>query len=156
MPASKYATPRWAWLRRLQLTPARAIRAIAAVTLLATVMSGAAMHIVDRREFPTIGRGLWWAVQTITTVGYGDAVPHATAGRLVAIVVMLSAIAFVTVVTAAVTAILIDRGRGGSGSPEELLVEINERLARLDRVLHATPRRAQAETKPNPMIRSTR
>jgi voltage-gated potassium channel len=139
MPASEYATPRWAWLRRIQLTPASAVRTIAAVTLLVTVLSGAAMHIVDRREFPTIGRGLWWAAQTVTTVGYGDAVPHSTAGRVVAIVVMLSAIAFVTVVTAAVTAILIDRSRGvpatASSSPEELLVEINRRLARLERAL---------------------
>jgi voltage-gated potassium channel Kch len=156
MPASNYATPRWALLRRIQLTPAKAVRTIAAVTLLVTLISGAAMHAVDRREFPTIGRGLWWAVQTVTTVGYGDAVPHATTGRVVAIVVMLSAIAFVTVVTAAVTAILIDRGRGGSSSPEDLLVEINERLARLDRALHVTPHMAEADTKPNPMIRSTR
>jgi voltage-gated potassium channel len=139
MPASKYATPQWAWLRRLQLTPARAVRTIAAVTLLVTVISGAAMHVVDRREFPTIGRGLWWAMQTVTTVGYGDAVPHATPGRVVAIVVMLSAITFITVVTAAVTAILIDRSggmpAGDSNSPEDLLVEISRRLARLERAL---------------------
>jgi hypothetical protein len=62
-----------------------------------------------------------------------------TAGRVVAIVVMLTAISFVTVVTAAVTAILIDRSRGvpagGADSPGELLVDIKERLARLERAL---------------------
>jgi voltage-gated potassium channel len=97
------------------------------------------MHVVDRPEFPTIGRGLWWSAQTVTTVGYGDVVPHSTTGRVLAIVVMLSAIAFLTVVTAAVTAILIDRSRGvparASDSPEELLVEINQRLERLERSL---------------------
>jgi voltage-gated potassium channel len=112
---------------------------VAAVTLLVTLLCGTAMHIVDRREFPTIGRGLWWAAQTVTTVGYGDVVPHSTTGRFLAIVVMLCAITFVTVVTAAVTAILIDRSRGvparGPDSPEELLVEINQRLERLERSL---------------------
>jgi hypothetical protein len=116
------------------------------------------MHLLDRRELPTIGRGLWWAAQTVTTVGYGDLVPHSTAGRIVAVVVMLSAITFVTVVTAAVTAILIDRSRGvpagGSTTPEDLLVEINQRLARLERTLGSgdfadaiRPRPAQHESK---------
>jgi hypothetical protein len=39
----------------------------------------------DRRpaRLPTIGLALWWAVMTVTTVGYGDIVPTTTAGRLV-------------------------------------------------------------------------
>ena len=160
MPASEYAPPRWARLRRLQLTPASALRTIAAVTLPVTLASGVAMHLVDRREFPTIGGGVWWAAQTVTTVGYGDVVPHGTAGRAVAVVVMLSAVAFVTVVTAAVTAILIDRSRGvpvgSSNSPELLLVEINQRLTRLERAVGSgqfadpiAPEVPQAETKLN-------
>jgi voltage-gated potassium channel len=141
MATTKLRPPRWAWLRRVRLTPAGAIRMIAAVTLLVTVISGVAMHIVDRREFPTIGRSLWWAAQTVTTVGYGDVAPHATAGRIVGLAVMLGAITWVTLVTAAVTAILIDRSRGvpvdASDSPEELLVEMNERLARLESALRS-------------------
>jgi voltage-gated potassium channel len=158
MPASEYAPPRWAWLRRLHLTPAKAVRTIAAVTLLVTLISGTAMHVFDRREFPTVGRGLWWAAQTVTTVGYGDVVPRSTVGRVVAIAVMLTAIAFVTVVTAAVTAILIDRTRGvpdgASSSPEELLLEINQRLERLERAVHDGG--SAYAISPKPMIRSTR
>jgi hypothetical protein len=44
--------------------------------------SGAAMRLVDGKEFPTIGRGLWWAAETVTTVGYGDVVARATPGRV--------------------------------------------------------------------------
>jgi len=40
------------------------------VTLLVTLASGVAMRLIDPEEFPTIGRGLWWAAQTVTTVGY--------------------------------------------------------------------------------------
>ena len=37
------------------------------------------MWLIDRDDFPTIGSGLWWSIQTITTVGYGDNVPTSTA-----------------------------------------------------------------------------
>jgi len=50
-------------------------------------------------------------VQTLTTVGYGDVVPESTAGKLIATVVMLNGIALLTVITAAVTATLIDQVR---------------------------------------------
>jgi voltage-gated potassium channel len=100
--------PGWALVARLEWTPARAVRAIACVTLLVTLASGALMWLIDRKEFPTLGRGLWWAAQTVSTVGYGDVVPHATRGRLVAVMVMLSALAFLTVVTAAITATLLE------------------------------------------------
>src|SRR5262249_34284401 len=66
---------RWSVLEPRNLTPGRAVRAIASLTILLTCISGVAMHLVDRHEFPTIGLGLWWAVQTVTTVGYGDIVP---------------------------------------------------------------------------------
>ena len=47
------------------------------------------MRVTDAREFPNIGDGLWWAVQTVTTVGYGDRVPTSPGGRLIAALVML-------------------------------------------------------------------
>jgi voltage-gated potassium channel len=85
-------------------TPRGAVQAIAAVTLLITLVAGTLIHLVDRSEFPTIGSGMWWAVQTVTSVGYGDAVPSETAGRIVAVYVMLTGIAFLTVATAAISA----------------------------------------------------
>jgi hypothetical protein len=124
-----------------RLTPLRAVRAISVATLLVTLASGAAMRLADGKEFPTIGRGLWWAAETVSTVGYGDVVPHATAGRVLAVVVMVTAIAFVTVVTAAITAALIERGRHrliAGGSPMELqLQEIRDQLIQLQECLRA-------------------
>jgi voltage-gated potassium channel Kch len=98
----------WSAAVRYPTTPARAVRAITLATLLVTVVSGIAIKVVDPGEFPTIGLGLWWAAQTVTTVGYGDVVPKATSGRIVAVVVMLNAIGFLTVVTAAITATFIE------------------------------------------------
>ena len=84
---------------------------IAATTLLITLASGVAMHLVDSADFPTVGDGLWWAAQTVTTVGYGDNVPESTAGRVLAFIVMLNAIALVTVVTGSVTVAMIEGTR---------------------------------------------
>ena len=127
-------------LGHLVLTPVRAVRVIAILTCLVTISSGVAMRLVDQREFPSIGLGLWWAAQTVTTVGYGDVVPRETAGRLVALIVMFNAVGFMTVVTGAVTATLIEGARGrprrDSSTPEPgQLEEIGRRLQRLEAAL---------------------
>jgi voltage-gated potassium channel len=120
-----------------RLTPVRAARVISIVTLLVTLASGVAIRLIDGKEFPTIGRGLWWAAETVTTVGYGDVVPRATAGRALACIVMVCAVAFLTVVTAAITAALIERERrrlpnGGSRTAEVQLEEISSRITELE------------------------
>jgi Ion channel len=45
--------------------------------------------------------GVWWAVTTMTTVGYGDITPRTNYGRVVAIVVMLVGIGFIALLTGA-------------------------------------------------------
>jgi voltage-gated potassium channel len=127
-------------LGRRRLTPTRALRLIAVLTLLVTVASGVAIRLVDGREFPTIWLGLWWAAQTVTTVGYGDVVPRETAGRIVALLVMFDAVGFMTVVTGAVTATLIEAARGreirvGPTVESERLDEIGRRLERIEAAL---------------------
>jgi voltage-gated potassium channel Kch len=115
---------------RASLTPIGAARAIAATTLVVTIVSGVLIHIVDSSEYPTLGRGWWWAAETVTTVGYGDVVPKATAGRIVAVFVMLSGLAFLTVATAAISARLIESRRRS-----DELEAIAERLDRLEALL---------------------
>jgi voltage-gated potassium channel len=66
----------------------------------------------------------------VTTVGYGDVVPKATAGRIVAVFVMLSGLAFLTVATAAISARLIESRRRS-----DELEAIAERLDRLEALL---------------------
>jgi voltage-gated potassium channel len=93
------------------LTAGRAARIIISVTLVVTVVSGVAMHYTDKKSFPNVGDGVWWAVQTVTTVGYGDLVPKSVAGRIVATIVMLVGIGFLTVVTALITSTFIEAAR---------------------------------------------
>lgn len=59
----------------------------------------------------TFGDALWWAVSTITTVGYGDRYPISATGRFVAVGLMVGGIALLGVVTASIASWLIDRVR---------------------------------------------
>ena len=93
------------------LTARRAARIIASVTVSITIISGVLMHLTDEKTYPTIGDGLWWAIQTVTTVGYGDLVPTSTTGRLVAALVMVVGIGFLTVITAAITSAFVESAR---------------------------------------------
>ena len=55
------------------------------------------------------GLGLWWALVTITTVGYGDVTPTTTAGRLVGSALMVGGLVSFSLVTATVASIFIER-----------------------------------------------
>src|SRR4029078_107709 len=76
---------------------------IVLVTASIVVGAGVLIRIVDSDEFPTIGLGLWWALQTVTTVGYGDVAPAQVSGRIVGAVVMLQGIALLAIVNAVIT-----------------------------------------------------
>lgn len=119
------------------LTARRAARMIAGFTLLVTLASGTLGWLLDREDFPSLGTGLWWALQTVTTVGYGDVTPQHTEGRVIAALAMLAGIGFLAVITASVTATFVENARkrlGGSADREiaRELKEINARLARLE------------------------
>ena len=120
-------------------TPRGAGVVIATVTTSITVAAGLLMTVVDRDNFPSLGSGLWWAVQTVTTVGYGDDVPKTVAGQLLAALVMLLGIGFLTVITAAITSTFVSRARQTLSDPDkptaEELREINERLERIEAAL---------------------
>jgi voltage-gated potassium channel len=123
-------------LLRRQLTPRRAALAIALATVVVTLGAGALMRVLSPHDFSSVWMGFWWAVQTVTTVGYGDVVPHSTSGRIVAAIVMLVGIGFLTVVTASVTAALVESYR--RRAPDPMMVELDTRLdeigVRLERI----------------------
>ena len=52
------------------------------VTFVGLAFVGAiVIRIADPDNFPSLGLGIWWALQTVTTVGYGDVVPTTAVGR---------------------------------------------------------------------------
>ena len=75
------------------------------------ILSALAIRITDPHDFPSLGLALWWAVQTVTTVGYGDVTPKETAGRVIATIVMLEGIAFLAILTAAITSTFVARAQ---------------------------------------------
>ena len=125
-------------------TPRGGAAIIAAVTTIATVGCGLLMTAIDQKNFATVGDGLWWAVQTVTTVGYGDLVPTTVAGRLLAAVVMLGGLAFLAVITAAVTSSFVARAtqerakRTGGAAPATTndVREIHKRLDSIEALLN--------------------
>lgn len=110
-------------------TPRGAAIVIATASTVMTVGAGLLVTIVDRDTFPSIGTGLWWAAQTVTTVGYGDDVPMNFAGRLVAVLVMLFGIGFLTIITASITSTFVSRSRH---EPSDAETEMVEQLRQLD------------------------
>lgn len=63
-----------------------------------------AEHNAPGANIKTIGDALWWSATTVTTVGYGDRYPVTTAGRFIAVALMVTGIALVGAVTAAIAA----------------------------------------------------
>ena len=98
--------------RERTLSSGTAFRFAALLTLLVVVIAGAAESLVDHGDFPTTWDGIWWAVVTVTTVGYGDLTPTSIQGRIVAMVVMLFGIGFLSVLTAAVASRFVKTERG--------------------------------------------
>lgn len=125
-------------LRRKPLIARRAAVMIASYTVLVTFAGGVVAWLTDRKDFNSLGEGLWWALQTITTVGYGDVVPSSGTSRVIAAVVMISGIAFLTVITAAVTAALIEAARRREPPPpdheqlSESMREVSLRLSAIE------------------------
>ena len=138
------------WLDRVvarATRPRGAAILIATISTVITVAAGALMTIVDNDHFPTFGSGLWWGVQTVTTVGYGDHVPETFVGQLVAALVMLLGIGFLTVITAAITSTFVARARraqapadAGALTPEQFR-QLDQRLERIEAALSRLPPR---------------
>lgn len=128
-----------------------AAAAIIMSTLSLVVIGALVMRVFDAREYPTIGGAMWFTLQTVTTVGYGDNPPTSTVGRAIASVVMLVSIGLITIVTAAVAALFVhaagERLRSAETSTnsdklerlEASLLDLHSRFDRLDPGTTAPP-----------------
>ena len=117
------------------LRPRSAVLVVATTTALVVLGSAALAELLDGNDFDGFNEALWWSLQTVTTVGYGDVVPAEGRGRIIAGVVMLLGIAASAVLTAFVTSALFEAAlRRHRGFDEHAIME---RLDAIDARLSA-------------------
>jgi voltage-gated potassium channel len=117
-----------------------AVLGLASTLLLLALVGAAVMRLADPTNFPSIGRALWWAIQTVTTVGYGDVVPRTAVGRIVESVEMALGVALVSLLTASVTSALLQRDQqterarsdGQANAIMDALSQLDQRLERVE------------------------
>jgi voltage-gated potassium channel len=114
------------------------IRWLIAGTTGIALACAAVIQLLSREDFPSFAVALWWAVQTVTTVGYGDVVPEQGEARGLAALLMIVGVAFTSILTATVTASLVDRRRRERRDDPinealEILKRLEERLDALER-----------------------
>lgn len=108
---------------------------VAAVTVIA---GGATFARVEEGQNLDFVDGLWWALTTVTTVGYGDLSPQTDAGRMLAAAIMLVGIGFVALLTAFVAERFIASREEEKHVEQEImqgLQGLEERLARIEQSL---------------------
>jgi voltage-gated potassium channel len=116
------------------LRPRLAAAVIATVWLAAIVVFGTVEHFVDSERFETVWDGMWWATQTVTTVGYGDVVPADGAGRFIACVLMIGGLSLFAVITGSITSAFVARAQAEvqQAQDDPLLAKMIEIESQLD------------------------
>lgn len=109
---------------------------LVAITALTAIATGLIAHLIDRKDFPTFGVGVWWSVVTLGTVGYGDVVPRTAWGRVLGGVVILFGVTFISFLVAIVTSLFVDANRADQEDAlqsrhEEILATLQSIDARL-------------------------
>jgi voltage-gated potassium channel len=120
------------------------------------VLDGAIMVYLFERHAPhssihTLGESVWWALVTVTTVGYGDYTPVTVDGRITAIFIMFTGLLTLAVVTAQVASSFVAQGSSRAQRRPEAeaapsgvtLAELDRRLARIEELLLAAVPSAQ-------------
>lgn len=114
-----------------RLTIVRAVRLVASVAITLALVAAVLQRLFDP-AMDDFADALWWAVVTVTTVGYGDVVPESGAGRLIAGVLMLAGVSAIPITTSLVVSVFVARLQADE---RERNAEAREEiLARLDRI----------------------
>ena len=121
------------------------LKATAGLALLTAIVGGAGFASEESISF---GNGVYWAITTMTTVGYGDISPKTTEGKIIAVIVMLVGIGTATLVIGAVAQrFLAPTVEHVEITEDDLLLQVQEislRLGQLERTL-----REQTQTASN-------
>jgi len=120
-----------------------------AITVGIVLAVGLIVRVFDRQDFPDLGGVLWYTLQTVTTVGYGDKVPTSGLGRVVGASVMVVAVALIAILTASITSTFVEAAQRRRRAADEVqerasaealqqgLDEVNARLAAIEALLQA-------------------
>jgi voltage-gated potassium channel Kch len=116
---------------------------LALVTLSMGLIAGFVVTLIDKKDFPSFGIAVWWAIVTLGTVGYGDVVPHTAWGRVVGGLVIVVGVTFIAFLTATVTSLFVSseqseqqrEEREERAETQELLRRLEQRLAAIERKL---------------------
>jgi voltage-gated potassium channel len=114
-----------------------AVAVIVTATAVVVVVAGIAMRLLDHAEYSNVWVGMWWALQTVTTVGYGDVTPRHVSGRIVGSLVLLYGIGFLTITIAAITSTFVTRAEREQGVAlsRDDLDDVSARLERIEQRL---------------------
>jgi voltage-gated potassium channel len=133
--------------RRIRrIVNARSVTIGLAVTFILLALAGAVVErIVDPHDFPSLGLALWWSLQTVTTVGYGDVVPTTDVGRVIGGLELVFGVSFIAFLTAGVTSAVVEGARTAAHERQEqdardivqALSETKAAIAALDHRLDA-------------------
>ncbi|MGH3084286.1 MAG: potassium channel family protein [Gaiellaceae bacterium] len=119
------------WYERLTLF--RAVSTIIALTLILVLIAGVLVRLVEPDTFTSIGLSYWWAVETVTTVGYGDVVPKDPPGRIVGVLLMLTGLALIPTLTSVIVSTFLSKGREAEQERLEQMVQrVEEHLSRIE------------------------
>jgi voltage-gated potassium channel len=109
-----------------RLFSAQGLRYAAVVLVLVVVGGGTVFSAVERpAQHLSIESGIWWAIVTVTTVGYGDIVPHTEAGRGVAVIVMITGIGTAALIVGAASQRFVE-GSSSDGDPDDESISLND------------------------------
>ena len=131
--------------RRLQrmnreVMSGRIIPYLAGVTGLIALAAALAVRLLAHDEFTSFGESVWWAAQTVTTVGYGDVIPQSPFSKVVAVLVMFLGIATVSLMTALITSAVTNTKRSAEVHADPELGALQRIELRLDALQHIEQR----------------
>jgi voltage-gated potassium channel len=138
----------------------RSMAFIASAVILIVLAFGVSMTVTEEHHagsnINSLSDGLWWAVSTVSTVGYGDKFPVTTSGRLIAAGLMFIGVALFSILTATLANSFAAKAEAGTADQFESLhnrldrIERNQQAEALSRRTRAPKRRRR--TTPSPRI----
>jgi voltage-gated potassium channel len=118
------------------MRPRDAAYLVAGCWILAVIVFGVVERLADPKTFDTIWLAFWWAIQTVTTVGYGDVVPSQASGKTLAAILMLVGLAFLTIITATITSAFVARRQAElqKAGKDPVMQKLEQLSTRLDAI----------------------